>query len=86
MIENFPEITHKGNKLNPLHIAAILNQIEIGRVLLNKLQINSIDMNGHTALMYAIKNHSIEFIQFLLQQSSIDINIQDFILKKNNIF
>lgn len=43
-------------------------------------------MNGHTALMYAIKNHSIEFIQFLLQQSSIDINIQDFILKKNNIF
>ena len=65
---------------NPLHFAAIINNIEIGKFLLEKMDINSTDRQGHSALCYAIKNHSKEFIQFLLQQPGININIQDIVL------
>lgn len=62
---------------NPLHFAAITNQIEIGKLFIEKYKVNSTDKQGHTPLMFAIKNHAKEFIQFLLQQPEIDINLQD---------
>lgn len=63
--------------LNLLHMAAILNNVEMGKFLIEKIDINILDDQKHTPLMYAIKNHSIEFINFLLHQSKTDINCQD---------
>lgn len=63
--------------INPFHLAAIINNVEVGKLLLEKYKVNSTDKQNHTPLMYAIKNHSNEFIQFLLQQPDIDINCQD---------
>ena len=65
------------DKINPLHMVAMLNLIEMGKLLVESYDINSFDYQNHTPLMYAIKYHSLEFIQFLLQQPTIDINIQD---------
>lgn len=66
--------------INPFHLAAIINNVEVGKLLLEKYKVNSTDKQNHTPLMYAIKNHSNEFIQFLLQQPDIDINSQDNVL------
>lgn len=62
---------------NALHFAAIFNQVEIGKLLIDRINVNSIDMQNHTPLMYAIKNHSNEFIKFLLNHPKIDINHKD---------
>lgn len=69
--------------MNPLLLAAIKNNVEIGKLLIeHKISINSKDIDGHTSLMYAIKNNSKDFVQFLLSQKELDINYQDiFVLK-----
>lgn len=65
------------NGVNSLHLAAICNNVEIGKCLLEKIDVNTTDNQKHTPLMYAISNHSNEFINFLLQNHSVDINCQD---------
>ena len=72
--------------LNLFHLAAIRNNVEIGKFLIEKIDINILDNQKHTPLMYAIKNHSTEFINFLLHQSMTDINCQDIFILANFVF
>lgn len=65
-------------KYDPLILAAASNQVEIGKLFIDKIKdVNYANNKKHTLLMIAITNHSREFIDFLHHHPDIDINCKD---------
>jgi ankyrin repeat protein len=69
------------NYRNPLHIACIVGCVDIAEQLLENITntfLNMTDSQGRTALFYASKLNNVNLAKLLLQNDTVDVNVQDF--------
>ena len=65
------------NDRSLLHHAVLVNNIKLVEFLINKVNINSTDMQGRTALIYSVIYDYDKITELLLQAPGIDYYIKD---------
>jgi ankyrin repeat protein len=57
------------NGMTPLHVASIMGDVELARILLeNGSKVNVVDKDGFTPFHFAADNDHVEFIEFLYEK------------------